>query len=62
MITNNDNTMTSQYGQNKNRKKVKYDNIQRQHYDKPIWPKQKQKKVKYYNTQRQHYDKPIWTE
>ena len=46
MITNNDNTMTSQYGQNKNRKKVKYDNKQRQHYDKPIWTEQKQKKSK----------------
>ena len=54
--------MTSQYGQNRNRKKVKDDNIQRQHYDKPIWPEQKQKKVKYYNIQRQHYDKPIWPE
>ena len=38
--------MTCQYGQNRNRKKVKYDNIQRQHYDKPIWPEQKQKKSK----------------
>ena len=29
MITYNDNTMTSQYGQNRNRKKVKYYKIQR---------------------------------
>ena len=43
MITYNDNTMTSQYGQNKNRKKIKYDSTQRQHYDKPVWPEQKQK-------------------
>ena len=42
--------------------KVKYYKIQRQHYDKPIWPEQKQKKVTYYKIQRQHYDMPIWPE